>query len=122
VVRCHKKRNWNWIRTGQHGWPLDVHRELILTIWMSISPGWKWRRDRLHQYFHLWEVLTRWMHRAVCLHYWHTARTPMHTPQDMSQEVSSQSQIQNRLWEAHSTTLSHDYMELYSTSSNWRKQ
>ncbi|CDQ59935.1 unnamed protein product [Oncorhynchus mykiss] len=25
------------------------------------------------------------------LNYWHTARTPMHTPQDMLQEVSSQS-------------------------------
>ena len=31
------------------------------------------------------------MHRAVCLNYWHTARTPMNTPQDMPPEVSSQS-------------------------------
>jgi hypothetical protein len=31
------------------------------------------------------------MHRAVCFNYWRTARTPMHTPQDMPQEVSSQS-------------------------------
>ena len=28
---------------------------------------------------------------AVCLNYWHTAQTPMHTPQDMPQEVFSQS-------------------------------
>ena len=26
--------------------------------------------------------------------------------------------IQNRLWEPHSTSWSHDYMELYSTSGN----
>ena len=30
------------------------------------------------------------MLNAVCLNYWHTARTSMHTPQDMPQEVSSQ--------------------------------
>jgi hypothetical protein len=29
--------------------------------------------------------------QAVCLNFWHTARTPIHTPQDMSPEVSSQS-------------------------------
>ena len=56
---------------------------------MSISPGSKWRRDWLHHSLYLWEVLTCWMHRAVCLNYWHTARTPMHTPQDMPPEVSS---------------------------------
>ena len=50
---------------------------------MSISPGSKWRRDWLHQYVYLWEELTCWMHRVVCLNYWHPARTPMHTPQDM---------------------------------------
>ena len=31
------------------------------------------------------------MHRAAGLNYWHTAQTPIHTPQDMQQEVSSQS-------------------------------
>ena len=44
VVRRHKKRTCNWLRTGQHSWLLDVHRELILIICMSISPGSKWRR------------------------------------------------------------------------------
>jgi hypothetical protein len=34
-----KKDLRNWLRTGQHGWPSDVHRELILIICMSISPG-----------------------------------------------------------------------------------
>ena len=34
------------------------------------------------------------MHRAVCLKYWHTARTPMHNQQDMPLEVSSQSPSQ----------------------------
>ena len=82
VVRCHNEGLCSWLRTGQHGWPLDVHRELILIICMSISPGWKWRRDWLHHHFYLWQV---------CLNYWHTARTHMHTPQDMPPEVSSQS-------------------------------
>ena len=72
---------------------LDVHRELILIICMSISPGWKWRRDWLHHYFYLWEVLlTCWMHQAICLNYWHTARTPMHTPQEASSQSSSPEQ------------------------------
>ena len=31
------------------------------------------------------------MHQAVCLNYWHTAQTHMHTTQDMPPEVSSQS-------------------------------
>jgi hypothetical protein len=35
--------NFNWLRTGQRGWPLDVHRELTI-ICMSISPGSKWKR------------------------------------------------------------------------------
>ena len=80
------KENCNWLRTGQHGWPLDVHRELTI-ICMTISPGSKWRRDWIHHYLYL----TCWMHQAVCLNYWHTAQPPMHTPQDMPQEVSSQS-------------------------------
>jgi hypothetical protein len=67
VVRCHMAK---WLRTGQHGWPLDVHRKLILIICMSFSPGWKWRRDWLHHYFYLGEVLTSWMHRAAGLNYW----------------------------------------------------
>ena len=91
VVRCHKKGTYNWLRTEQHSWPLDVHRELILIKRMLISPRWKWRRDGLHHYFYLWEILLCWKHRAVCLNYWYTARTPMHIPQDMPQEVSSQS-------------------------------
>ena len=56
---------------------LDVHRELILIICMSISPGSKWRRDWLHRYMYSWEVLTCWMHRALCLNYWRTAWTPI---------------------------------------------
>jgi hypothetical protein len=28
---------YNWLRTGQHGWPLNVNRELALIICMSIS-------------------------------------------------------------------------------------
>jgi hypothetical protein len=32
VVRCHKEG----LRTGQHGWPLEVHRELTLIICMNI--------------------------------------------------------------------------------------
>ena len=47
VVWSDATTNCNWLRTGQHGWPLDVHRELILIICMSISLG----------YFYLWEVL-----------------------------------------------------------------
>ena len=57
VVRCHKKENCNWLRTGQHGWPLDIHREQTLIIRMSISPGSKWRRDWLYHCLNLWEVL-----------------------------------------------------------------
>ena len=46
VVWCHKEGlNCNWLRTGQHGWPLDVHKQLTLIICMSICPGGKWRRD-----------------------------------------------------------------------------
>ena len=73
--------------TKKDGWTLVLHRELILIICMSISPGRKWR-DWLHHYFYLWEILTCWMHRAVCLNYWHTARTPMHTPQEVSSQSS----------------------------------
>jgi hypothetical protein len=57
----------------------------------NTQTGWKWRTDWLHHYFYSWEVLTCWMHQAVCLNYWHSPQTPMHTPQDMPQEVSSQS-------------------------------
>jgi tellurite resistance-related uncharacterized protein len=36
-------------------------------------------------------MISEYLHRAVCLNYWHTAQTPIYTPQDMPQEVSSQS-------------------------------
>jgi hypothetical protein len=78
--------NYNRLRTGQQ----DVHRALTWVICMSIFPDSKWRRDWLH-YLYLWEVLTCWKHWAVCLNDWHTAQTPIHTPQDMPPEVSSQS-------------------------------
>ena len=48
--------------------------------------------------------------RAVCLNYWHTARTPMHTPQDMPQEVSTQSPSPEQTMGG---AQSHDYMELF---------
>jgi hypothetical protein len=44
VVRCHKKELCNWLRT-EHGWPLDVHREIIFIICMSIS--WLNMEERL---------------------------------------------------------------------------
>jgi hypothetical protein len=65
------------------GLVLGCTQRANINICMSMSPGWKWKKDWLHHYFYLWEVLTCWMHRAVYLNYWHTARTPMHTPQDM---------------------------------------
>jgi hypothetical protein len=37
--------NYNYLRTGQHSWPLEVHRELTLIICMSISHDSKWKRD-----------------------------------------------------------------------------
>jgi hypothetical protein len=83
--------------TGQHGWPLHLHRQLILIVCMSISPGSKWGRDWLHHYLCLWEVLPCLIHRA-CLSELlaHAAQTLIHTP-DMPPEVSSQSPIW--LWE-----------------------
>ena len=59
---------------------------------MHVNLCWLKVEERLtYQLFYLWEVLTCWMHRAVCLNYWHTARKPTHTPPDMPQEVSSKS-------------------------------
>jgi hypothetical protein len=63
------------------------------------------------------DFITCSLHQAGCLNYWHTARTPMHTPQDMPPEASSQSPSPEQTMEAHSNTYSHDYMELYSTLS-----
>jgi hypothetical protein len=37
--------NCSWLRTGKHGWPLKVHRELTLMTFMLISHGSKWKRD-----------------------------------------------------------------------------
>ena len=95
--------NCNWLRTGQHGWPLDVHRELLI-ICMPISPGWKWRKDWLHHFFYLWEVLTCWMHRAVCLNYWHTFGHPCIPHKTCHKRFLHSPQVQNRLWEAHHST------------------
>ena len=61
-----------------------------------VSPDSKWRRDWLLHHLYLWEILTCWIHRAVCLNYRHTAGTPTHTPQDMPPEVSSQSPSQEQ--------------------------
>jgi hypothetical protein len=38
-------KNYNWLRTGQHGWPLKVYRELTSMTCMSISHGSKCKRD-----------------------------------------------------------------------------
>ena len=60
-----------------------MYTELTFIILTSISPDSMWRRDWHHHYLYLWEVLTCWIHRAVCLNYCLTARTPMQAPQDM---------------------------------------
>ena len=94
------KENCNWLITGQHGWPVNVHRELTI-ICMSISPGSEWRRYCLYHYLYLWEVeCTKpsvWTTGAQlghpCIPHKTCDKRSLHSPQ-----------VKNRLWEAHSTT------------------
>jgi tellurite resistance-related uncharacterized protein len=76
---------------------MQTHHHSKTGIWYS----WYciWLENNL-KHIHTWTaplvakieyMISEYLHRAVCLNYWHTAQTPMHTPQDMPQEVSSQS-------------------------------
>ena len=59
---------------------------------MNVNLSWLKVEEKLTSSLLVFMIrLTCWMHWTVCLKYWRTARTPMHTPWHMPQEVSSQS-------------------------------
>jgi hypothetical protein len=71
VVRCHKRDIGKLqMAPNRAARPALGCTQLTWIICTS-----KWRRDWLHHYLYLWELLTCWMHILN--------QTPMHNPQDM---------------------------------------
>jgi hypothetical protein len=110
--------NYNWPRTWQHGWPLNVHEELTYNMYVNFS--WLKVEERLTSSLLAFVRSIDLLNAQRCLSKLLAHSSDTHAyPQDMPPEVSSQfSSPERTMTGAQYYIQPCSHGSLYSTSSN----